>query len=394
MRESALALALSRLLIWAVAVPAYLLLDLSPEVRFDHGGLTQSFGDVGNALAAPAVRWDSNWYFDIADHGYRHQTERAFFPLYPLLMRTGGLVTGSTVVAGLVISIACFFAALVLLHRLCALEVGQDAAHRSVYLLAFFPTALFFSALYTESLFLALELGAFYAARRERWAWAGVLGMLGSATRNTGFVLAPVLLVLYLYGPRGDREPRPRTGLRPRYRLGASAAWIALVPIGLLAYLAYSAADAGDWLAPMTAARENFQRSFDGPLSGLWQGAELAWNSLTGLIDGSGRSFGAFNKVALFGTAAAAVAATVDLLRRLPLAYGIYVAASLLIILSFPHPLGPLASSLRYIAVLFPLFLWLGLRLRDPRAYRAVLAIFALGLAYGAANFATWNFVA
>ena len=397
---------------WGVGVAAYLAFPLSGDERFDHGGLTRGFGDVGNALLAPVLRWDSNWYVDLASHGYRHEAvEPAFFPLYPLLMRGVGEVTTSVVAAGVLISLAAFFASLVLLGRLTELELGPEAARRAIVLLAFFPTALFFSAVYTEALFLALELGAFYAARRGRWGWAGVLGALGSATRNTGALLMPALLVLYLYGPRDDRAPdaKPadaapegtpptpgsawRARIRPRYRLRADALWILAVPLGLVAYLAYMGSHFGDWLAPLHA-QEHFRRSFEGPLSALWLGAEKAWEGFTGVLDGS-QPFGpAVRKIAQLALALAAVAAAIAALRRLPAAYGVYTVVSIIPILSFPYPPGPLASSARYFVALFPLFMWLGWRLRDRRLYYATVAVFAIGLAYCSGMLATWHFVA
>src|SRR3954471_5448729 len=81
-RDSLIALAASRLLIWAVGVPAYLLVGAGPDIKFDHSLLTQTQGPVGNALIAPAVRWDSNWYVDTAVAGYlREDRQPVFFPL-------------------------------------------------------------------------------------------------------------------------------------------------------------------------------------------------------------------------------------------------------------------------------------------------------------------------
>jgi hypothetical protein len=407
-RDAAVALVVSRALVWVAGVSAWLLFRLSGDVRFDHDGLTHSFGSVGNALAAPAVRWDSNWYVDIAQHGYRHESvEPAFFPLYPLLMRGLGEVVGSVVVAGVAISLVAFFVALVLLHRLTELELGPEVARRAPLLLALFPTSLFFSAVYTEALFLALELGAFVAARRGRWALAGALGGLGAATRNTGWLLAPVLLALYLYGPRGDppaaggRAPagertaatsRLRERVRPRYPLRADALWIALVPLGLAGYLIFMRVHFGDLLAPWHA-QAHFRRVFEGPLSAYWHGAEKAWDGLTGIL--SGDPFGpAARKIGQFAVITGALAATVGVLRRLPAAYGLYALLSIVPVLSFPYPPGPLASSLRYVVVVFPLFMWLALRLPDRRAYVATLAVFAAMLVYSAGMFATWHFVA
>ena len=53
-------------------------------------------------------------------------------------------------------------------------------------LIAFCPIAFFFSAVYSESLFLALSLGCILEARRGRWATAGLLGALGAASATAG----------------------------------------------------------------------------------------------------------------------------------------------------------------------------------------------------------------
>jgi Gpi18-like mannosyltransferase len=62
-------------------------------------------------------------------------------------------------------------------------------ARRSVICLAVFPTAYYLVAGYTESLFLALTLGAFLAALKRRWLVAGSLAYLASLTRLQGAVL-------------------------------------------------------------------------------------------------------------------------------------------------------------------------------------------------------------
>ena len=63
-----------------------------------------------------------------------------------------------------------------LLHRLVSLELDSELARVTVMLVAFCPMAYFFSAVYSESLFLALSVGCILQARMGRWAWAGVLG--------------------------------------------------------------------------------------------------------------------------------------------------------------------------------------------------------------------------
>ena len=121
----------SRLLVWGCGAAAAALLGLSARVQlFDPGAVTRPFGPAGNALVAPFARWDSVWYLAIANDGYPPGDSRraAFFPLYPLLVRTAGAVVGSPIFAGALVSLACFALALALLHRLAALELGPGAA--------------------------------------------------------------------------------------------------------------------------------------------------------------------------------------------------------------------------------------------------------------------------
>ena len=99
-----------------------------------------------------------------------------------------GAITGSELIAGAVVSTACFGVALVVLHRLTELELGPEAARWAIWALALFPMSFFFSAVYTESLFLAASVGAIYAARRGSWALAGLAaGFLAAALGTVPF---------------------------------------------------------------------------------------------------------------------------------------------------------------------------------------------------------------
>ena len=136
-------------------------------------------------------RFDAQWYLRIAADGYRvDDASAAFFPLYPLLTRLVGAALGDAWLLGAyLVSNVALVVALTVLYRLTALELSEAAARRTVLYLAVFPTALFLYAPYTESLFLALVVGALYAARRSAWALAGVLGALAALTRSTGLLL-------------------------------------------------------------------------------------------------------------------------------------------------------------------------------------------------------------
>lgn len=370
----------SRLLVWASGVGAVLLWGESARgPSFDPAGLT------GGLLHAPAARWDSVWYLAIAGDGYDDGPSAAFFPLYPLLVK--GL--GGSVTAAILLSTACFYVALVALHELTATELGGEAARLTVLALAFSPMSFFFSAVYGESLFLALTVGAVLAARRDRWAWAGVLGALAAATRSTGVLLLAALILLAW----SARVPWRR------------AAWLALVPLGLAAFPVGLALGGLDWRAPFDA-QEVWLREWAGPFGGLLDGAAAAWDGARQLLSGSrepvyfARAAGdpfaiARINLALLGWAVLAAVALVGAARRLPLGYAAYALAALAVPLSYPVGPQPLMSLPRFVLVLFPLWMWLGwLLARHPRARRPVLAVSSVMLAACTAQFATWHFVA
>lgn len=399
LRGSTWAFAASRLLVWAVGVTAFAVLPAGRDIDGSFGP-AKALGRIGSYALAPALRYDSEWYVAIARDGYENTIEPAFFPLYPLTMRVGSEVFGNSIptigVIGVLVSLVAFAATLLAFYRLSAIELGEGAAGRAAALLAFFPTAMFFSAVYTESLFLALEIGALLAARRQRWAWAGVLAALGSATRNSGFILLLPLVLLYLYAPREEEGPdRPTTPRwRPRYSLRPDVLWLALAPAGAAAYLAYCGVHYHDALAPLHAVQDHFSRSTVGPVVTFGRGALDAVRGVGDLFDGGASVQAALRNIAQFVIAVAALAISLAMFRRLPVAYGAYSLAMLAWALSTAVPGHALFSTGRYIGVIFPLFMWLGWRLEDRRALRGTLVVFAVGLVYFSATFATFRFVA
>lgn len=394
----------SRLLVWAAGLGTIAIWGIhrTHEHDFDEDGLTRPFGGFLNTLVAPAARWDAYWYLDIAHHGYQASPNRpAFFPLYPMSIKAIAWVTGAPLLVGLLLSFICFLVALAAFHRLAVIELGADGARWAVWALVLFPGSLWFSAVYSESLFLMVSVGAVLCARRERFAWAGVLGALGAATRSAGLILMLPLALLwwdaYRASPRAAGTGRPSP---------LSLGWVLLVPLGLVAYCAYLAADGGSWHAPF-AAQDVWHRAFKGPLYGIDQGAIAAWDGLRQILHGSptpvywDRAGGdaiavGRHDVALFLCLVLGIVALAGAFRRLPLAHGAYALAALLLPLSYPVGPQPLMSLPRFEAVLYPLFLWLGwwLARRGVLWRVAVLGTFAVFLAACSALFSTWHWVA
>jgi Mannosyltransferase (PIG-V) len=435
LRESLLALVGSRLLVWVAGVGTVLSFGYGPTRKvLDPAGITRGLGRLGELLAAPAARWDAAWYLVIAHYGYRPDlspytsSRTAFFPLYPLGI---GALSGAglpPILAGVLLSLAALWASLYGIHRLTALELeGAGAApgvprggvaRMAVLLTAFAPMAFFLSAVYSESLYLALSVGVFWFARKGRWAAVGVLGALAAATRSAGVLLLAPALILYLYGPRedgpADREPggaiAGRIGgslgaLAPRYRLRRDVLWLGLLPAGLGLYLAYLGLAGGDPLMPFHA-QQVWSRHFVGPFVAIWDGGRAALEGARQLLSfqrahlyfplaGSSPSIEAAHNILLFVFLGAAIPMIVGVARRLPLAYAAYVVAALALPLSYPVATQPLMSLPRFLLVLFPLNMWLALVLaRHRRLALGVLVLFALSMAFFTAQFATWHWVA
>jgi hypothetical protein len=193
-------------------------------------------------------KYDTSWYLAIALGGYAPgaagaQSSLAFFPLYPLLVRSGHALLpaawhgqASAYLVALAIANAAALAALALV-RAWALAVTGDAAvaRRLVLLALLFPGAFFLSCAYSESLFLALTAGAFVALARGRPGVAGACGLLAALTRPTG-VLVAVPILLASRRPTATPTPTPTPSST---RTSISPWWPALLPpLGLALHAA------------------------------------------------------------------------------------------------------------------------------------------------------------
>ncbi|HEV7585323.1 MAG TPA: mannosyltransferase family protein [Solirubrobacteraceae bacterium] len=426
----------SRALIWATCVGTILAFGFGPvRHAFIPPGVTRGFGWLGDLLAAPAARWDASWYLVIAHYGYRADlfpftaSRTAFFPAYPLGLRGISTLGVPPVLAGVLLSMLALALALYGIHRLATLEFASmtgraragsgDIARLAVLLTAFAPMAFFLSAVYSESLYLALSVGVFWFARHGRWAWVGALGALAAATRSTGLLLLVPALILYLYGPRRDRPAdfarRARSPL-PRYRIRANLLWLGLVPAGLAAYLGYLWLAGGEALSPFHA-QQVWDRHFAGPYMGAWDGIRAGFEAFLEVTSLQGHHayvskavsdplapparaltstvVSPGHNIVLLAFLVAGALATVGVLRTLPLAYGAYVLAALALPLSYPTTSQPLMSLPRFLVVLFPLTIWLAAWLAArPRAQIPALGLSALLMALFAIQFATWHWVA
>lgn len=306
-------------------------------------------------------RWDATHFLALAQHGYRYATQGhepviAFLPVYPFAVRVAHLVVRDWHLAALLVSNLCAAGAFVYFFLLAQIGGSRAFARRSLLFLAVFPAAYFLHAAYSESIFLLLSIGAFYHARRGQWPLAAILAMLATGTRLPGVTLLPALAVEY-FAQRNFRWRQIRWDF----------AWLALVPVGALVYLAINYHYFGDPFYFLRVQREVFHAWL------RWPGEAVAanWDGILHGRDGKrvldfGGPFGAFV------LATTVLIATPFFLRP---SYVVYFACSWVMIFCNNFPM----SSPRYLLGVFPLFLLLG-RLCRRACVRDSVAIVSIML--------------
>jgi hypothetical protein len=147
-------------------------------------------------------QWDGAWYTQIALFGYPAGTNPlsgnwAFFPLYPFLMRLFGTPlyglmssTEAVLFSGFLISNVLFFVSLFLFYHLTKIIFGKISfALISTVFFAFWPGALFYSTVYSESLFMTFALGAFYLLEKGKSGKSSIIGFFAALTRSNGLLV-------------------------------------------------------------------------------------------------------------------------------------------------------------------------------------------------------------
>lgn len=317
-------------------------------------------------------RWDAVHYLDVAMQGYQG-TDMAFFPLFPALIRFVGAIVGNHVVAGLIIANVSFFFGLLYLYKLLEHEYDRTVARRAIFYVSIFPSAVFFSAIYTESLFFMLTVASFYYMRAHRWWIAGAFGFFAAMTRVEGVLLAVPFLIEWFDEYRGDGV----SSWKAVKELIAGA----LIPLGLAVYMAYLWVLRGDPLY-FSHVQIHWNRHFAPP-----------WVSV----------IGAFSKIAHATQSLTIANQTLELVftalmvgvliagwRSLRPSYIAYMALSVLI----PMSTSSLMSMPRFALVLFPMFAILARWGERPAVNNFIIAFSLPLLGLFTVLFADWYWVA
>jgi hypothetical protein len=345
--------------------------------------------DFDDELRNLPSRFDARWYLQIASDGYRYdpaapptvQQNIVFFPAFPIAVRAIARVLGgrtfSFFFAGTALSLVLFAAALAYLYLFARASLSESEALVAVWLMAAYPFAYFYGAIYTESLFLLETVAAFYHLRQRQYAATAAWGLLAGLTRPNGCLLAAPLALAALIDWRRSADGQGRAPVRTLVRAWSAAA----APIGGM--LIYALA-----IARLTGH----------PFA--WVEGQGAWGhtyqGLTGVVTDRYRiimNAGAAGYIAslphdfLNGLAVLFVLAALwPVTRRLGAAYALWMLLNVWPSIAAVN----LISAGRYTAVLFPPFIWLAGSL--PERHRgAWIAGFGALQALCAAMFYTWR---
>lgn len=210
----------------------------------------QEFSD--NKFLAMWYRWDAAAYYHLSTEGYTNHkdwmlSEYAFFPLLPLIVGFLSKITGEVLITGLLFSNLMLFLSLIMLLKLLKQKFSDELSNRAILFVLIFPSTLFLSLLYTESLFIFLTVSGFYALTKNKFMIAGICGALLSATRPVGIFFFIGALVYYWYNNKKEWK-------------SLNWLWLFLSPLGLFLYMFYLKIIAGSSTA-FLFAQENFRRN-------------------------------------------------------------------------------------------------------------------------------------
>jgi len=368
-----------KILKWLATVFLIWRLGLEVAVWLEGKFLPQKSGYLGPSVLA---NFDEVHYLWIAQNGYGLY-QQAFFPLYPWLIRWLAGFIHNYLFSGLVISHLAFFASLYLLYRLLLFDFSEKFVRRVIILLLLFPTSFFFASFYSESLFFFLMIAAFYFARKGKWLVAGIFGALASATRLVGIFLLPALLVEWKEQKKIQNPKSKIQNDNLKFRI-LQVFSIFLTPLGLIFYMRYLAVNWGDPLL-FADVQEHFgAQRVSGKIILLYQ---VFWRYFKMILT--------TKPDPLYFVVWLELLTAVGFLALLIWGYFQKIRPSWLIfgILAYLLPTlsGTFSSLPRYVLVIFPGFVGLGLLVEKYRWGKILYLIFAILLLISTAFF-TWGY--
>lgn len=310
-------------------------------------------------------RWDGGWYQGIAYNGYAYNypNSAAFPPMYPFLIKIFSLNQPAAMrTVEVLISNAFSFLGLYFLYKLVPLVVDEKYRLRVCFAYMVFPVLLVCNLVsYSEPIFLAFTIGAYYFWKRARFGIATLFAIFSIFTRQIGAFILIIFLFDMLYGLFSQRQ-------RSQVIRQLVVIIITCAGLGTL-YLFYfyrfgtpfivSSVEAANWKGTLSVAN-------------------LFYNVRVYGFQGPGGEPFNYAIVPIFLIDALLIIATIVTLLKRDLALSAYSFVSLATYLSlntWPN------SFVRLVAGIFPLYIFLGLMLSDNWQKNIIIGVIAVVIA-------------
>ena len=140
--------------------------------------------------------YDGYNYLKLSKEGYKDgEPACVLYPLWPFLIGSiSRLVGGTSPVVGLVLANGLSVAAWIALYRIVRQRWGPGIAKWTLIFLVAYPGSLFYQFIYSESLFLLLVVGLWWALEGSNTVFACLLAFLLPLTRPIGvFCILPIM---------------------------------------------------------------------------------------------------------------------------------------------------------------------------------------------------------
>lgn len=296
--------------------------------------------------------FDGVHYLRIAQNGYSAEFSQAFFPLYSFLIRIFNFFPKGNLDQNLYTDPSYFYTAVILstmfciaavyfLYKLWGKEHGSKIAWLSILLLLSFPTAFYFVAIYSESLFLLLAVLTFWFVKKDKFILAGLMAALASATKVQG-----VLLGLFLAVELWQKYKNKYKDVGQK--LFKDIIGVMISPLGLVAYMFYLHRTFGNPVYFLTA-----QPAFGAERSSLpfITLPQVIYRYIKILSVLPPVSFAFWNAVLEILVTLILIAGLIYAFKKIKFSYWIFVALAVIL----PTLTGTFSSMPRYALLAFPL---------------------------------------
>lgn len=277
------------IIIWMVA-SRILLLIIAYGILIIQNGYSGSLVDKfvetwhinGGIDASSYLGIAKNWYVTEGDARFHI----VFFPFFPQLIKAVQLFVDNYVLAGFIVSNLCAIVAALFAYELALLDMGRRNAMRVVKYIFIFPAAFFFLIPMTESLFLVLSLSCIYFVRQKNWLLGCFCGALAAYTRSPGVLLIVPVAIEFARDLIGNYRVMNKQAFLAR--ITSAVACLALISLGLLAYLYINYSVTGNAFQFSIYQKEHWFQKFYLFFDTARYQMEYAVNSF---MDGDSRSF-------------------------------------------------------------------------------------------------------